>query len=468
MNVGNLNLIYPEIVLAVFALGLLMIGVFVPSRKLLGVLALAGVIVSAAFLPSSFQIQPDLFLNMLVNDRFSVFFREVILLIAGLVILLSMGYKGGDEEDRGEYYFFILTVTLSMMLGVSTNNLMMIYIVLETVSVISYLLAGYLKRDVFSSEAGIKYFLFGALSTGITLYGISLIYGLFGTLNLSMIFSIMSGGGVNPLTWIFISILLLIGFGFKCSLVPFHLWTPDVYEGAPSPVAAFLSVRPKAMGFAFLMRTFLPDSQWTLLAGILSIVTMTVGNITALKQNNIKRLLAYSTIAHAGFILLGLTVGLSSSLGINVTLFYILVYTLMNLGAFGCVILISNIIKSETIDDYAGLYKRDPLIAVVLAVLLLSLAGIPPLAGFFAKFFILAAVVQSKYFFLAGVAVLNSVVALYYYAKVIKFMFFNEPKDVPFVLPQALILKLTVGTIMIANIIIGIWPQFLMDWLTHP
>ena len=464
----SLQFVYPEIVLAIFALGLVILGAFSPSRKTFGILALSGVIMSILFLPLSCQMQRNLFFGMLVNDAFSVFFRQIILLIAFFVLLLSIGYKEGNEDDRGEYYFFILTVTLSMLLAVSTNNLLMIYLTLEAVSVISYLLAGYSKRDVFSSEAGMKYFIFGSLSTGITLYAISLIYGLFRTLDLPLIFSNLAFVGESQSVLLFASILLLVGFGFKCSLVPFHMWTPDIYEGAPTPVAALLSVGPKAMGFAFLLRVFLYHfqplvSNWFSLAGTISLLTMTIGNVMALRQNNIKRLLAYSTIAQAGYILLGLAIGTPE--GSKATLFYIFVYTLMNLGAFGAVIAISNNIKSETIEDYAGFYTRDPFTAIFLTVSLLSLAGIPPLAGFLAKFFILAAVVESQYILLAVITVINSVIAVYYYMNVIKVMFFCEPKDSS-VVHKNLTLNLALSIATIGIVIIGIWPNSFIAWLT--
>ncbi len=460
----SFQFIYPEITLTIFALALLMLSAFFDSKRLMGLFALTGIAVSAWFLLmncANYQVGGQQFFYMLVNDSLAMFFRKVILMTAALVTLMSMGCE--RKEDQGEYYFFILIATCSMMLGVASNNLMMMYLVLEAVSVISYLLVGYHKRDMYSSEAGIKYFLFGALSTGITLYGISLIYGLFGTLDLPGIFSQLSWVGINPPSLFFITLLLVIGFGFKCSLVPFHMWTPDVYQGAPTPVAAFLSVGPKVMGFAFLMRIFFPGLPWFIFAGTIAILTMTIGNITAIKQTHIKRLLAYSTIAHAGYIFLGLAIG--SAPGQTAALFYIFVYALMNLGAFAAVVAASHSVKCEQIEDYAGLYKRDPFTAISFAILLLSLAGIPPLAGFLAKFFILSAAVEAKAITLAVVVVINSVVALYYYAKIIQFMFFAEPNNIPYV-PKSFALNLVLAITILSNIVVGIWPHFLMNWLS--
>ena len=437
------------------------------SRNLLGVFAFMGVVVSAFLIPASFKAGPLFFSGMVINDPFSVFLRVVILLVAGLIVLISIGYQALDEEDIAEYYFFLLSVTVAMMIAVASNNLMMIYIALEGISLISYIMAGYLKRDIFSSEAGMKYFLFGALSTGVTLYGISLIYGLFGALDLNLIFSSFSTGVVHQPLLLLALVFVLVGFGFKCSLVPFHMWTPDVYEGAPTPVAALLSVGPKAVGFAFLLRVFVENFRpafphWGFLAVLISVLTMTAGNIMALGQNNMKRLLAYSTIAQAGYIFLGLA--LATSAGIKASLFYIFVYTLMNLGAFGAVIVISNNIKSESLQDYAGLYKKDPLTAVILAVSLLSLAGIPPLAGFLAKFFILAAAVEAKSIALAVIVVVNSVIALYYYIKVVKFMFLDEPQKTS--LPsRSSALHLALVITLVGNIVLGIWPHPVINWI---
>ena len=396
-------------------------------------------------------------------------FRQILLLIAAMIILLSMGYKDLPQEDKAEYYFFLLIVTVSMMLAVAANNLMMIYIALETISIVSYIMAGFLKRDIFSSEAGVKYFLFGALSTGITLYGISLIYGLLGTLGLTSVTGILTTGAVHPAVLAVALILVLVGFAFKCSLVPFHMWTPDVYQGAPTPVAAFLSVGPKAVGFVFFLRVFVENFQaafpyWMPLAAFIALLTMTIGNMAALKQDNIKRLLAYSTIAQAGYMFVGLAVGTPA--GIQATLFYVFVYTLMNVGAFGSVIAVANTVKSERIEDYAGMYKKDPMTAIILTVSLLSLAGIPPLAGFMAKFFILAAAVEAKIILIAIAIVLNSVIALYYYVKVIKTMFLDEPRQIT-IAPRSLAIQAVLIITLIANLAIGIWPLPVIHWLIH-
>lgn len=465
----NLQSIFPEIVLVFFAVVVLISGVFERHQKMAGALSLGGVFLSGFLMPASLSAGSASFSGMLVCDGFSVIFRAIFLMIAGMVILLSMGAGDLPEEDKPEYYFFLLIVTVAMMLAVAANNLMMIYIALETISIVSYIMAGFLKRDLFSSEAGMKYFLFGALSTGITLYGLSLVYGLFGALDLNLIAATLTAGSVDHFALWVALILVFAGLAFKCSLVPFHMWTPDVYQGAPTPVAAFFSVGPKAVGFVFFLRVFVENFQpaflaWTPLAGTIAVLTMTVGNIVALKQDNIKRLLAYSTIAQAGYIFVGLALGAPA--GINATVFYMFVYMFMNLGAFGSVIAVANTVKSDRIEDYAGMYKKDPTLTVILTVSLLSLAGIPPLAGFMAKFFILAAAVEAKFIILALAVVLNSVIALAYYVKVIKTMFLDEPKASAVVpLPGTIRLALTVT--LIANLLIGIWPHPTIHWLTN-
>ena len=473
---NNLQFIYPELVLFTAALIALMGGVFTRSRNFGGVVALLGIAAAAFLLPSSLQAGPGIFANMLTGDSFAVFFRWSILLVAAIVTLIAMGYREVDEADASEFYFFLLSVTVSMMLAVASKNLMMVYIAIEAISILSYIMAGYLKRDVFSSEAGVKYFLFGALSTGVMLYGISLVYGLFGTLDLNLILGAMQAGAVNSLA-IFVSFsLILVGLGFKCSLAPFHMWTPDVYEGAPTPVSALFSVGPKAVGFALILRIFVLNifPQWPALAIVIAIATMTIGNIIALSQTNIKRLLAYSTIAQAGYILVGLVV--PSGAGIQATLFYIFVYILMNLGAFAGAVAIYNAIKSDNIADYAGYYKKDPFTAIALTISLLSLAGIPPLAGFLAKFFILAAAVQTGLITLAVIIAINSVIAFYYYIRIVKYMFFQQPtgsavdaserseQSVRSTKSSALQVALLVT--MVASVVIGIWPHPIMNWLT--
>jgi len=465
--IESVRYILPEIILTGFALASLIFGLFVRKKGIIGTFCLAGILITVLYLQQSYKAADPIFSGMLLNDSFSEFFKEISLLIAGFIILISMGYSRFSEEDAGEYYFLLLSVTVAMMFAVSSNNLIMIYIALEAVSLISYILVAFLKRDALSSEGALKYFLFGALSTGIMLYGISFIYGLFGTTDLSAISAALETGNVNNFTAFISLMLILAGLSFKCALVPFHMWVPDAYQGAPTPIAAFISAGPKAIGFAVLIRIFLKNffplfPNWVELITVISIFTMTAGNLIAISQDNIKRMLGYSSIAQAGYILIGFAVG--TPRGVEGSLFYILAYILMNLGAFGCVVLVSNSIRSDSIRDYAGLYKKDPAIAFMLAIFLLSLAGIPPLAGFLGKFLVFAAAIESKFVLLAIAGVVNSVVALYYYVRVIKYMYLDEPKTMgteprPIALQVALILALA------GILIVGLFPLPFLEWI---
>ncbi|MEI7997944.1 MAG: NADH-quinone oxidoreductase subunit N, partial [Candidatus Omnitrophota bacterium] len=421
----TIQFLYPEICLFVFALVLLLGGVVSSIKKFLGLFAILGVVGAFILLPAAAASPTTAFFNLIHGDGISLFFRALILMSTGFIIFLSMGDNQIQEEDKAEYYFFILSLAISMMLAVSTKNLLMIYIALEAVSIISYILVGYFKNNIFSSEAGLKYFLFGALSTGIMLYGISLIYGLFGTLDLSSMTTLLQEGHGYKAAFLLSMVFILVGLSFKCSLAPFHMAAPDAYQGAPTAVTAFLSIGPKAMGFALLLRVFIGSHvsvimPWSQLAQILAILTMTIGNIIALKQTNVKRMLAYSSIAHAGFMLMALAV--VNTVGIKALLIYLFMYVFMNVGAFGCVILTGR----DQIEQYAGLSRQYPLAALVMAASLLSLAGLPPLAGFMAKFVVIASVIQAKYYTLAIVAVLNSVVALFYYLRIIKLMYLSK------------------------------------------
>ncbi|MDD4878937.1 MAG: NADH-quinone oxidoreductase subunit N [Candidatus Omnitrophica bacterium] len=466
----------PEIVLTGFAVTALILGLFVKRRVLLGIFCLLGLFCAVLLMPQSYQTASPLFSGMLINDSFSEFFKEIALLVIGLVILISMGYKVFSGEDAGEYYFLLLAVSVAMMIAASSNNLMMIYIALEAVSLISYILVGFLKTDRRSSEAGLKYFLFGALATGVMLYGISFIYGLFGTTDLAVISRALAAGNANNFASTIALFLIFAGLSFKCAIVPFHMWVPDAYQGAPTPVTAFISAGPKAIGFAILIRVFLKNffplfPGWSEMVSVIAIITMTAGNILAINQEDIKRLLGYSSIAQAGYILIGFVVG--TALGIQGMMFYILAYILMNIGAFGCVVLISNRLGTDYIEDYSGLSKREPVLALLLTVFLLSLAGIPPLAGFFGKFLVFAAAIESRYYILAIAGVINSVLAIYYYVKIIKFMYLAEPRaglPVP-VLPVPATagtgaVKLALIIALIGIIVAGLFPGLFIGWIS--
>jgi NADH-quinone oxidoreductase subunit N len=374
-----------------------------------------------------------LFFGMAVADPVSMFFKLIFLAATGMTILMSL--KCPELEDRrlGEYFGILLLLTVGLFLMASSTNLLMFYISLEVVSYLSYVLVGFVKGDVRGSEAALKYVLFGSVSSGAMLFGISILYGLTGTMDIYLLAQAL-GEGAARLPVVVASFLVLVGIGYKISVVPFHFWTPDVYEGSNTPMTAFLSVGSTAAGFALLIRfvfsaTSLPGSEggapavdWQQLLTVLSVATMTLGNLVAIHQRNLKRLLAYSSIAHAGYILMGFAT--LNEEGLFAALFYIAVYLFMNLGAFLVIIALRNRIHQEDlVASYKGLGRRFPAEAVMLAVFLFSLTGIPPLAGFIGKFYLFAAVIRAHLYELAVIGGLNSVVSLYYYARVLRAMF---------------------------------------------
>lgn len=424
---GSLLFVLPEQIMAAGAVVLLLGGVFGLRRGILGLTALLTLLAGVACLPGTLDGARVIFSGMLLNDMFGFVMRSFILLVAGLAVLMSIGYTWPDNDDAGEYYFFLLTATIAMTLAVTSGHLLMIYLSVETLSITSYVLACYFKKDFFSTEAGLKYFLFGALSTGLMLYGISLVYGIFGTLDLADIGRRMPEAGAHHPLLVLAAVLVFAGLAFKAGIAPFHMWVADVYEGAPWPVAAFFSIGPKALGFALLVRVFFGyslfvTSSWAGVAVVLSIATMTIGNFSAFHQQSVKRLLAFSSVAQAGYILAGLA---SGALGLQAAFFYIFVYAFMNIGAFACAAFLSS--ERAEIQSFQGLARRSPFGAAFFSLFLLSLAGLPPLAGFLAKFFVVRAAVLTTHYGLAAAVMLNSLVAFFFYLKVIKAMYIDEP-----------------------------------------
>ena len=377
------------------------------------------------------------------------------------------------EERSGEFYTLIFGMILGMLFMVSATDLIMIYISVELLSLSSYVLAGFTKLRDRDTEASLKYLVYGATSSGLMLFGISIIYGLTGSTNLFIINDIFKSTSVNVLAYSFSMILIFTGIGFKISAVPFHFWTPDVYEGAPISVTAFLSVASKAAGFALLIRfiktTFLLkeiNGVWVLLDGfnwqnfiiVISILTMTLGNFAALWQDNVKRMLAYSSIAHAGYMLLGIAV--ISDQGLLAVMIYFMIYLLMNIGAFYIVMLISNRINSEDVNDYNRLGYASPFLGISLTIFLISLTGLPPTAGFISKLYIFLALLDAKMIFVAVIAVLNSVVSLYYYIRILKHMFISESEKE--------IQKFTISLNEIVFIVILLIPTLLLGVYFSP
>ena len=380
-----------------------------------------------------------IFNDMLVDDQFSFYFKCIILLSTFTIILVSHYYKELDDEYRVEYNVLLLIVLIGMFLMTSSINLIMIYLALELVSIPSYILAGILKSDKKSNEASLKYVIFGSFASGIMLFGFSWLYGISGSTNIYEIYSsimLLDNSAIALMSLLFI----LVGFGYKISMVPFHYWTPDVYEGSPITITAFLSVAPKAAGFAlflrtffvlftdsgsFLSETFILDVDWPIILAWLAAATMTIGNLLALRQDNVKRMFAYSTISHVGFMLMAFcTLNVEAIAGI---MFYLLMYSFMNLSAFYMLVFTSNSLNAVNVDDWNGIGFKNPLLAAFMVLSLVSLAGLPPTSGFVGKVYLFRSLFYDKEFFwLAIVGILNSVVSLYYYFRIVKAMYFEK------------------------------------------
>ncbi|SRR5579884_3206738 len=427
-------LLGPEIILILCSFLILLLDLFVlpegASRRWLGYLGLVGIGLAAGY-ASVFlgQVeQPPAFNGFLRADAFALFFKYLFLLATALVILAAEPFLRRYQRNEAEFYGLLLLTTVGLNLMAATAELMSIYLSLEISSLSLAFLAAWARGDLRSSEAGLKFFILSALSSALLLYGLALLYGLSGATTLAQIAQVLQGP-IAPAPLLAMS-LVLAGFGFKIAVVPFQMWTPDVYEGAPTPVTAYMSVASKAAGFAVLIRVFqsaLPglEPNWTTLLAWLAFLTMTFGNLVALAQGNIKRMLAYSSIAHVGFVLIGLAA--ATSAGIAASLYYLLVYTVTNLATFIVVIVMGRFAPDESIASYAGLARRSPWLGLSLALGLLSLAGLPPLAGFFAKFFIFWAAWERGLYLLVAAGVLNSVISLFYYVRIIRTMYLAEP-----------------------------------------
>jgi len=421
-------------------------------------------------------VNGPIFLRMLQLDSFAKFFKIFFIAVASATILFSIRSKEISDSYRGEYYGLLLAITLGMSLMASATNLLMIYLALELVSISSYILASFsAQRPQQASETSFKFIIFGAAASGIMLFGISLLFGITGEANFSAISAALTANAQLDNFVVLLPILFIFaGIGYKLASVPFHQWAPDVYEGAPTQITAFLSVASKAAGFALLLRFFysalaqplqegwqiVRDVDWPLLLAIISALTMTVGNLSALLQNNLKRLLAYSSIAHGGYVLMA-AVALSQQ-GVQSMLFYLVIYLFMNLGAFFVIILVADKLNSEEIDVYRGLRTRAPIVAVAMAIFLFSLTGIPPFAGFFGKLWLFGAVIEAgaKWYWLAIVGIINSVIALYYYVRIVKAMFLEDsPETTPLKFSPAHLILLIIFVIptILLGYLGGIW-----------
>ena len=465
----------PEVLLATAGFLLLVAGIPLGRRATrplaLAAVAALGVTVVLVLLLARPGVAPHSILgDMLVIDRMAVFFKILLAAVSAVTVLMAAGYLERAGYGGGEFVSLILCATLGMYVMVSGANLASLYVGLELMALSVYVLVGYFKLEARSNEGAVKYFVLGALSSAVLLYGISLVYGTTGTLDLAGIRAqLVALPESNPTLLLGI---VLVGFGmlFKVAAVPFHVWTPDAYEGAPTPVTAFMSVGPKAAAFAMFLRLFVtafaPEvDYWRIILWLAAAATMIYGNVAALTQDNVKRMLAYSSIAHAGYALMGLVA--ATHMGTWSVLLYMLVYAFMNLGAFGFVILLeSRGYAGETIADYAGLARRHPGAAAIMLWFMLALAGIPPTAGFMGKLYLFAAAVGAGYVGLAVIAVIMSAVSLYYYFRIVVQMYLRDGEDVqPVQMLRDRWVEAMIGVCAVVTLVVGVYPTPLIGWL---
>jgi NADH-quinone oxidoreductase subunit N len=470
---GDYIRILPEIVLSIFGMAIMLLDPVMDERRsqrTLGGIALIGAILGLA--ATLYQSQQQFwglgFWEMVKVDPFSIFFHFVVAAVTILVILSSYEYMEVQQIRAGEYYGLVLFGAVGMMLMSSAVELVLIFIALEISSISTYILAGFRRRAAISSEASVKYFLLGSFATAFFLYGVALMFGATGSTSIAKIGASLGefvGQGHGPLLAYLGIALMFVGLGFKVAAAPFHVWTPDVYEGAPSPVVGFMSTAPKAAVFAVLLRIMFQAQApgRILLIWVAAALSMTIGNIAALVQDNIKRLLAYSSIAHAGYLLVAIA-SLPAN-GIPAAMFYTASYAAMNLGAFAVVGHFASAgERYVTLEDYSGLGKRSPLLAAILTIFLLSLIGIPITGGFFAKFYVFSAALQANLVGLAIVGVLNSAVAAYYYLRVIVVMYMREPRQDAPVSPIPAGLGIALALSLAATIYLGVLPGRVLEY----
>lgn len=463
MQPVSLIAILPELILAILTCLLFLIDPFVPRHRKtwMGYFALGSLALSALSLIPLWGRNLTAFHGMVVLDPYTLFFKWLFLLIAALVILISILFVQIERINIGEYYGLILFATVGMMLIPASSDMLSLYLSLELMSMSFYVLAAFMRKDPKSLESGMKYFLTGIFTSGLILYGIAFLYGLTGTTHLGSIRAYLSGASPSPMLMLAM-VFLIAGFGFKVAAVPFHMWTPDVYEGAPTPITAFLSTGSKIAVFAGMLRVFMTglefhyESWWPVL-WLVAVLTMTVGNIAALLQTRLKRLLAYSSIAQSGYLLIGLIAVKHG--GLSALLIYSVAYAAMTLGAFALIVLLcAGAVKGDRIDDFRGLARRHPAVAASFVLFALSLVGIPPTAGFVGKLLLFKAAIEDQFYWLAIVGILNSVISLYYYFKVVVAMYMEDAES-DHALSFSPALKTALIALSLATLFIGLYPE---------
>jgi len=487
-NLQSLTYYYPEIILTVVIITSIIYDLLIDKNQSgrVGWVLVFGLILVAIslHLQDGFRIT-TLFTDAVVIDPFAIFFKILIILATILVSIVSLHSGELSLYRKGEYFALLGIVTFGLFLMVSSIDLIMVYISIEIVSIMSFVLAGYLKQEERSNEAALKYVVYGAFSSGIMLFGLSYVYGLTGSTNFFQIYQSISSLSSNQTeTAVLVALLMILaGFGYKISAVPFHFWTPDVYEGSPTTITAYLSVAPKAGAFALMIRFFnqvfadggamggldassFTEFPWASILSLMAVVTMTLGNVVAIQQDSIKRMLAYSSIAHAGYMLLAMPV--MSGDGIYAIMMYLFMYLFMNLGAFFVVITIKNQTGGESFDDYKGLGWEMPLVGVVMTIFMVSLTGLPPTAGFIGKFYIFAALIKggNTFYWLVIIGGINSVISLYYYLRVVKVMYFEGEKKESILYPPRVLSAMLIIT-AVPTIFLGLYWSPVADWIKN-
>ncbi|NLI16239.1 MAG: NADH-quinone oxidoreductase subunit N [candidate division Zixibacteria bacterium] len=460
------SLLIPEVVLFVWALVLLLYNASAKTEnpRAIGLFALIGLV--AAFVILWFVPDGSLFGKTFISDTYARGFKMIFLLAAIVTVIGSVDFASKHMKHTGEFYSLIMLCVTGMMFLASAGELISLYVALELSTISLYILAAFLKKDLKSTEAGLKYLILGAASSGILLYGLSLLYGLTGSTVLDEIGYRLFLNEGTTIAAVFAIVMFVAGFGFKLAAAPFHMWAPDVYEGAPTPVTAFLSVASKAAGLVAFVRLFFNSllaikPEWVVIVEIVAILAMVVGNVVALLQKNIKRMLAYSSIAQVGYVLVALSAGID--LSVTSMMIFLLAYLFANIGAFIVVIAFSNATGSDNIEDYSGLWKRKPSLAIVMTIYMLSLVGIPLTGGFIAKYFLFGAAVKEGLYTLVVIAILTSVISLFYYMNVVRIMMFRPaPSADKIALPWMIKLGLAISVIMV--LLIGIWPGPFYAW----
>ncbi|MFZ5943743.1 MAG: NADH-quinone oxidoreductase subunit N [Bacillota bacterium] len=467
----DLTLLTPELLIAGFAFTVMIISLLVPKEQKNGLayVSVFGLLITLIVLFRMINVQDSLFAGMYIVDPFGSFIKILIVISSIMAVMLGTQYVDKFITGFvGEFCFLVLFATLGMMTLVSAGDFITLYVALELMTISFIILVGFGKRIFRATEASIKYLLLSALSSGVLLYGLTLVYGVTKTTNIDGVMQYISQGGSAPLLMLGI-VFVISGFGFKVSAVPFHMWTPDVYEGAPTPVTALLSVASKGAAFGVFFRVFLKAfpanaELWMPVIIALTVLTLLLGNFVAIPQKNIKRLLAFSGVAQAGYILLGLIA--FSTTGVSAALFYSMIYVFCNMGAFGVIIAFSQAGGGDQLEDYNGLWKRSPFLAAVMMVSLLSLAGIPPLAGFVGKFQLFIAIMEQGYLWLVFVALGMSMVSVYYYLLVAKAMYFKDPhEEAPIIVPFGM--QVALMATMIITLFLGIYPTPLTNLATQ-